>query len=128
MTSRRRRAPSVVVVSVTCLLVVVLFVRVRAAKPRQVRRAVRPRPAHVGERVGAGRRSGRRVRRHEDPPGPPRSRPRQAPHRLLPTRARRSRRAQGYTWPADQPPGPTPRTGTTSAAARRRAPTLRAAL
>src|SRR3954447_1045394 len=128
MTSRRRAAPPVVVVSVTCLLVVALLVPVLAASPVQVRRAARPRPARAGEPVGAARRFGRRARRHEDPPGPPQSRPRRALHRLLPTRARRSRRAQGYTWPADPPPSPIPRTGTTSAAGRRPAPSPKAAL
>src|SRR5437588_4703158 len=120
MTSRRRRAPPVVVVSVTCLLVVVALVLVLPASPARVRRAARHRPAHAGVPVGAARRSGRRARRHEDPPGPPQSRPRRALHRLLPTRVRHSRRAQGYTWPADPPPAPTLRTGTTSAAGRRR--------
>src|SRR4051794_19619714 len=127
MTSRRRRAPSVVLVSVTSLPVVVMRVVVLAAKTAVAHPPARPRPARAGDLDDVARRSGKRVRRHEDPPAHPRSPPRPAPRRLLPTPARRSRRAQGYTWPAVPPPRPTRPTGTTSAAGHRPAPSLRAA-
>src|SRR3954451_1058592 len=127
MTSRRRRAPSVVVVSVTSLPAVVMRGVVLAAKPAVAPPPARPRPARAGEPAGVARRSGKRGRRHEDPPAPPRSRPRREPHRLLPTRARRPRRAQGYTWRPAWAPDPTRPTGTTSAAGRHPAPSLRAA-
>src|SRR3954467_8023902 len=127
MTSRRRRAPSVAVVSVTSLPVVVKHVVVLAAKPVVAHPPARPRPARAGDLDGVARRSGKRDHQHEDPPAHPGSRPRPAPHRLLPMPARRSRRAQGYTWPAVRPPRPTRPTGTTSAAGHRLGPSLPAA-